>query len=468
VTQPDRQRKQHCLAHGLARAAVCLAAFVLSAAGAGCGDDPLTADAGALDGGADGAVGPTLRGAPLLFAPTADGFGVSAVLAAGDPAAFALRVRPDGAADWAEALPPDVRASDVAQWRVTGLASGTRHQYRVVTLAAGAETVLYEGSAMTRRPPGASFSFAMVSDTHVGADPTFSNQGVPTTTSAVADRIGVAAPDFMVNLGDVLDFHQYGFNDPPPDKSIARSAYLNYRALLAGTTANAAHYEVLGGWDSEAGCDTPDEVDRSRSQRLLYVPGPDPTTYPEGGGAFENYYAFTWGDALFVMLDVFAYTPGCHLLGAYPGLADDWTLGAEQLAWLRGVLANATAKWRFIFIHHPVGGSTPDPIESAYGRGGGLAANVGEQAIVHQLMRDHGVQIFFYGHDHVFTDMTVDGIHYALPGSAGAPWMFSQEQTGYETSWPDSGWGRVDVTPDAVKVRFINLAGETLYEFAVP
>jgi len=32
------------------------------------------------------------------------------------------------------------------------------------------------------------------------------------------------------------------------------------------------------------------------------------------------------------------------------------------------------------------------------------------------------VQIFFYAHDHVFTDMVVDGIHYTLPGSAGAPW----------------------------------------------
>ena len=37
----------------------------------------------------------------------------------------------------------------------------------------------------------------------------------------------------------------------------------------------------------------------------------------------------------------------------------------------------------------------------------------------------HGVQIFFYAHDHVFTDMVVDGIHYTLPGSAGAPWKFT-------------------------------------------
>ena len=462
---PDPQPNQR-----LARAVACLAALIVAAAGAGCGSDAVTADAGALDGGSDGPAALALRGAPLLFAPTADGFGVSVVLSGGDPAVLALRVRAAGAADWTDALTGDVRPPDVAQWRVTGLSSGARHQYRIVARAAdaGAEIVLYEGSVVTRRPPGASFSFAMVTDTHVGADPTFSNQGVPATTSAVSTAIGAAAPDFMVNLGDVLDFHQYGFNEPPPDKSIARDAYLNYRALLAGTTANAAHYEVLGGWDSEAGCDTPDEVDRSRSQRLLYVPGPDPTTYPEGGGTFENYYAFTWGDALFVMLDVFGYTPGCHLLGAYPGLVDDWTLGAEQLDWLRGVLENATAKWRFIFIHHPVGGMSPDPVEAAYGRGGGAAANVGEQAVVHQLMRDHGVQVFFYGHDHVFTDMTVDGIHYTLPGSAGAPWMFTEAQTGYTTSWPDSGWGRVDVTPDSVHVSFVNLAGATLYEFTVP
>jgi hypothetical protein len=44
---------------------------------------------------------------------------------------------------------------------------------------------------------------------------------------------------------------------------------------------------------------------------------------------------------------------------------------------------------------------------------------------VHQLMQDHGVQIFFYGHDHTFTDMVVDGIHYTMPGSAGAVWMFT-------------------------------------------
>jgi 3',5'-cyclic AMP phosphodiesterase CpdA len=409
---------------------------------------------------------PALLGAPLLFAPTTNGFGISVVVAAGDPAHLDARVRVAGATVWGDAVAPEVRAVDVAQWRLGGLDAGTRYEYRIVASPTGA--VLYEGSAMTQRLPGASFSFAVVSDTHIGANLAFANQGDPATLSAVSAQIGAAGPDFMVNLGDTLDFHEYGFNDPPPDGSITRLAYLNYRTLLAGATAHAAHFNVLGGWDSENGCDTPDEINRSRDQRLRYLPGPDPLTYPEGGSTFEDYYAFTWGDALFVMLNVFTYTPGCHLLNLYPGLADDWTLGAAQLEWLRQTLAGATAKWRFLLIHHAVGGAAGNPIDSAYGRGGGQAAQVGEQAAVHQLMRDHGAQLFLYGHDHVFTDMVVDGIHYTLPGSAGAPWKFTTAETGYATYWPDSGWARVDVTPDKVSVRFINLDGKTLHELALP
>lgn len=44
------------------------------------------------------------------------------------------------------------------------------------------------------------------------------------------------------------------------------------------------------------------------------------------------------------------------------------------------------------------------------------AARIGEQRNVHQLMLDHGVQAFVYGHDPVFVDDVVDGVHYCLNG----------------------------------------------------
>jgi hypothetical protein len=424
--------------------------------------DAVAAAGIAIDGPAN-----ELAAAPLAFAPTTHGFGLSVVLDAGTPATLGLRIRAGAAQSWGEAAAPAVRATDLAQWSVDGLAPGRRYEYEVVGCSALGESAIYNGSVVTQRPPGAPFTFALITDTHIGSDLAFSNQGDETILAGVSRNVEAASPDFLVNLGDMLDYHEYGFNTPPPDAATARQAYVNYRNTLGNVAGNAAHYPVIGGWDSESGCNTAAEIDRSRSQRLLYLPGASSRTYPEGGSPFEDYYAFTWGDALFVVLNVFTYTPTCHLLSIDPGLPDDWTLGQAQLDWLRQTLANSRSKWKFLLIHHPVGGNAGDDADSAYGRGGGRAAHVGEQEIVHQMMLDYGVQIFFYGHDHVFTDMVVDGIHYSLPGSAGAIWMFTEAETGYTTSWPDPGWARVDVTPDDVHVQFLTSTGSSLFDYTV-
>jgi hypothetical protein len=234
---------------------------------------------------------------------------------------------------------------------------------------------------------------------------------------------------------------------------------------LGDALGNAAHFPVIGNWDGENGDYTEEEIQRSREQRLWCVPGPTPTTYPQGGSEHQDYYAFTWGDALFVVLNVMTYTPTSHLLSTYPGVADDWTLGDAQLAWLMDTLQQATSRWRFLMIHHAVGGAAGTEADSAYGRGGGQAAYVGEQALVHQLMLDYGVQIFFYGHDHVFTDIVVDDIHYTLPGSAGAPWKFSTYETGYLEYWEDSGYARVHVTADETTVDFVGMEDQLLYSY---
>jgi len=283
----------------------------------------------------------------------------------------------------------------------------------------------------------------------------------------VTADVAAANPEFIVDLGDLLDFHLFGFNDPPPDTAWARLAYLNFRRMMGDTLGRAAHFPVIGNWDGESGCNTDSEIQRSLSQRLLYAPGPLAKTYPEGGSANGDYYAFTWGDALFVVLNVMTYTRTCHLLNVEPGLPDDWTLGPDQLAWLDNTLAHSKARWKFTFIHHTVGGNAGNDVDSAYGRGGGRAAYVGEQAKIHDMLRRYGVQIFFYAHDHVFTDMVVDGIHYTLPGSAGAPWKFDTTETGYTSFWPDSGYARVQVTAEHVIVDFVAMGGTVLSSYTL-
>ena len=416
-----------------------------------------------------GGAGRRLCGAPMVFRPTDHGFVLNAVLASGSPADLTAAVRPYGASIWQAALPAEVVAPDVAQWNIDGLLPGARYEYEIRSpVDVGPAQSLFAGTAVTERRAGDAFVFALISDSHIGPHSEFTNQGNWCTLAAVGRAVGAASPDFVLNLGDMLDFHEFGFNDPPPDESLTREAYLNYRVLLSSSLGNAALFPVIGNWDGEDGWFSSDQISLSRQARLLYMPGPLPTTYPQSGSAAEDYYAFTWGDALFIVLNVMSYTPTPHLLSTGAGAPDDWTLGSEQFDWLSSTLAAATSKWRFLFIHHAVGGAAGDLDDSVYGRGGGQSAYVGEQARVHQLMRNYGVQIFFYGHDHVFTDMTVDGIHYSEPGSAGAIWMFSPSQTGYAQSWLESGWARVAVSHDAVEVKFLSMTGQVIYQYTLP
>jgi len=55
-------------------------------------------------------------------------------------------------------------------------------------------------------------------------------------------------------------------------------------------------------------------------------------------------------------------------------------------------------------------------------------------------------------------------------GSAGAPWKFTTEETGYKKYWPESGYTWVDVNEDKVVVSFIRPdkvkpEGEVLHQF---
>jgi hypothetical protein len=411
-----------------------------------------------------------MLGPPLVVAPTSQGFGINVVFVGDDPRRLRARVRQSGSSEtWHDLDAPALRGTDVAEWSVSGLEPGSRYDYEVIAGENG--PVLYTGSAATQAKRGQSFRFDLLTDSHIFPRRLYPHETPPleeqeVTLAQVANNIAADRPDFMANLGDMLDYHLFGFNDPPPTPDDSRDAYVNYRRLLGDALGNMAHFPVIGNWDGENGDFTAEEIERSRSQRLLYTPGPTPNTYPEGGHEFQDYYAFQWGDALFVVLNVMTYTPTAHLLSHDPvGVADDWTLGSDQLTFLEETLQGATSTWRFLLIHHVVGGKAGTDADSAYGRGGGQAARVGEQSKVHDLMLQYGVQVFFYGHDHVFTDMVVDNIHYTLPGSAGAPWKFEAYYTGYETYWTDSGHARVDVSPSTLGVEFVNLEGKVIYSY---
>jgi predicted phosphodiesterase len=67
------------------------------------------------------------------------------------------------------------------------------------------------------------------------------------------------------------------------------------------------------------------------------------------------------------------------------------------------------------------------------------------------------VQALFYGHDHVFTDIVVDGVHYTCAGSAGAPWLFDRDVTGYERAVREPGFTLLDYDGSGITVSYVTL-----------
>jgi predicted phosphodiesterase len=276
-------------------------------------------------------------------------------------------------------------------------------------------------------------------------------------------------PDFVIALGDNVAWSG-SRNHPQEDDVAAKRAYTMYRRHLSSLSMSCPHFGVIGNWDGESGKQPGESVARVADVRKCFTPNPNDETYREGGSSNEDYYAFEWGPALFVILNVQSYTiPSSDLPNPRDDVSvvEDWTLGSAQFDWLEQTFSNSDHPFKFVCIHHAVGGNGGNEEETLYGRGGYRAAAVGEQKLVHEAMRDSGVQAFFYGHDHVFVDEVVDDIHYAMPGSCGAPWKFGREITGYRRYWADSGHGRLTVRPDQAAVGFVNQAGQIIHEFVM-
>lgn len=408
---------------------------------------------------------------PFLARPTDTSIFISA-LANTQSVDAHLEIREAKNVDWDR--PQSVKNAQAFQflnWRLQNLSPETHYQYRLLTKQSAEQefTPSSEGSFITQRKSPASYTAVLITDPHTG---TFGEGSEPVQTlDTVIQNASKEEAEFVLALGDNVAWsgsREY----PQNDTRGAVNAYAMYRKHIGPLAQNCPHFGIIGNWAGESG-KFPERSIRMVSQiRQAFLPNPNDTTYPQGGNKWEDYYAFSWGDALYVMLNIQTYSKPSNSeqmdsLSSDVSQVEDWTIGDQQMAWFEKTLQNATESFRFVCMHHPAGGNAGNPHDTLYGRGGARCWNSGEQLKIHSLMKKHGVQIFFYGHDHVFVDDEVDGIHYTLPGSCGAPWKFTPAETGYERYWPDSGHARLEVTPEKATITFVNLEGEDFYDFSV-
>ncbi len=383
---------------------------------------------------------------------------------------------------------------------IDNLNPDTRYYYRMqYRIPGGSWVVRDEHSFMTQRIKGSSFVFTVTSDIHANYNSSYEQA----MQNIISDN-----SDFHIDLGD--NFYPNGARD----QNEVNSAYLkgretNYLGAI-GTSIPiflaSGNHEEEEGWNLD---DTPFSIGVASIQaRKAYYPTPvsdgfytgntdplpaiDETKY--GNELREDYYAWEWGDALFVVIDEFQYTMNLPYTPAAGEGNDDavtgdqwsWTLGEQQYNWLKETLETSTAKYKFVFCHNMLGGITRNivGVGAGYVRGGAEAAAYfewggknadGSEGFadhrdisvftkpIHQLFVDNGVSAYFHGHDHQYVyEKRGDVVYQEVPspamGGQGFGGIYTMgDYTVYQTlaMYPSTGHLRVTITPELATVDYV-------------
>jgi hypothetical protein len=335
----------------------------------------------------------------------------------------------------------------------------------------------------TQRAAGSTFTFAIQGDSH----PERPQMNDPALYARTLLNAAAGHPDFYICMGD--DFSVDTLRTI--DAAAVAQRYALQRPFL-GLVGQCASLFLVNGNHEQASLfnyhqpDVPHQVAVwAQNARNLYFPMPAPDGFYTGDaaplesiGPLEDYYAWTWGDALFVVLDNYWHSPaqvdsGLHLGGGkddHGGHPDrDWwgiTLGDAQYQWFKRTLQQSKAKFKFVFAHHVLGTGRGGIDESELYEWGGKnkrgdwefpQRRPGWELPVHQLMVKCGVTIFFQGHDHLFACQQRDGLVYQEVPNPADPGYVAYNQDRYESGvkLPNSGYLRVTVSPEQVKVDYV-------------
>ncbi|MEN9281236.1 MAG: hypothetical protein RL594_171 [Bacteroidota bacterium] len=315
------------------------------------------------------------------------------------------------------------KAGESIKIDITGLAPNTRYVYRLRYRQIGGLSFQSspEYSFRTQRARGEEFTFLVEADEHL-----YDKKGIRSMYQITLDNMKKDSADFMLSLGDTFGDDHTPETTTSQDMDDLHRDYLQY---LGSICHSVPFFFCLGNHEGEMGYylkqNPPNNIAVwGTLWRKYYYPNPFPngfytgnmTREPNGIDYPENYYAFEWGDALFVVLDVYR---DCDVNEKPQNW--DWTLGETQYRFLRNALEGSNAKYKFVFAHH-TRGQGRGGINTAKGAEWGGYSNKGNYEFdkyrpgwglpIHQLMVKTGVNIFFQGHDHLYAKEELDGVVY--------------------------------------------------------
>ncbi len=353
------------------------------------------------------------------------------------------------------------------------LAPNTRYFYRARYRQPGSAPFAtgIEHSFVTQRTPGSSFAFSVQGDSHPERqgkqfDPALYTRALQTAASDQPDFYMLIGDDFSVDTLKTINVNTVTERYTLQREYLGLIGSASPLFLVNGNHEQAAMANLNG---------TPNNVAVwAQLARNKYYPQPAPDNFYTGDaqpvehiGLLRDYYAWTWGDALFVVIDPYWHSTVVvdNVLGGGTKRGNMWdiTLGDAQYKWFKQTLEQSNAKYKFVFTHHVLG-TGRGGIELAKQFEWGDAANFaarrpGWELPIHQLMVKNGVTIFFQGHDHIFVKQELDGVIYqSLPEPAN-PFYSWENEDAYKTGnkFPNSGYVRVNVSPAQTQVEYVRV-----------
>jgi acid phosphatase type 7 len=261
-------------------------------------------------------------------------------------------------------LPPGGKTVEVASTRIAetpidGLRPASRYRYRVEL---GGESYPGEFATAPEVGSGAPFSFVVFGDTRSNAE----------NHRRVMDRAASEVPDFLLGTGDLVD------------RGDREDQWQTFFDVERRVLRDNVIFPALGNHDRQGRGRT---ADNFRTYFSVPENSPDP----------GRYYAFSYGNARFLVLDSnstsFALT--------------------DQTAWIESQLAEARQDARvdhvFVVMHHP-------PFS--------ISLHGGQRDLRERwtpLFEKYAVTAVFSGHDHCYERAEDDGVHYFVSGGGGAP-----------------------------------------------
>ena len=386
--------------------------------------------------------------------------------------------------------------------RLQNLKPATRYFYRLRYQASNTKewVLMPEYEFQTAKPPGQSFVFAIQGDSHPERLKTQFDADLykRTLLRAAADK-----PDFYILSGD--DFSVDTLNPATITATQVRERYTLQRPYLSLIGRTSPLFLVNGNHEQAARYlldGTPNNVAvwAQNARNSLYSQ-PAPDTFYSGNleqvpfiGLLRNYFAWTWGDALFVVIDPYWASPVAvdNQFGGVSKRQSMWdvTHGDAQYNWLKRTLEQSKAKYKFVFAHHVMGtGRGGIELAKLWEWGGESQNGQLEFAAqrpswttpIHQLMVANKVSIFFQGHDHIWVRQKLDGVTYQTLSQPADPNYTLWNSDAYLSGdkFPNTGYTRVTVNASQVKVEYVKtylqkdegpgkVHGEVAFSYTLP